>query len=159
MKSHIPFWLAWVFFATGCVLGLYYGWTLPGEFTPPPCPECSEVDTDAQMILLMDECDRCKNKEAKNWEDAARKRRDKLEECLDLKRIYEAQNMKWAYSLCTLRGKVTCGPLEWTCEEATRAAAIAERAYNECNYGGYFPGYTMLDGWLDDSRESREAGK
>lgn len=125
-------------------------------------PKCPEIDTDAQMILLMDECERCKDGEAKNWEDAQYKRIDQLEkceeklaDCLFFKKIYERQNHEWADGACNLDTKTTCGPFEWTCEEALFHAAIAERAYNVCAYGGFFPGYTMLDGWLDDTREKR----
>jgi len=131
-------------------------------FEPEPRQECPEIDTDAQMVLLMDECERCKDGEAKNWEDAQYKRIDQLEkceeklsECLFFKKIYERQNHEWADGACNLDAKTTCGPFEWTCEEALFHAAIAERAYNVCAYGGFFPGYTMMDGWLDDTREKR----
>ena len=104
------------------------------------------------LILLMDECDRCKNKEAKNWEVAAAKRRDALAECLDLKDLYERQNLKWGSAVYKEMGETICGPYEWTCEQATEAAALAEKAYHNCLYDGHFPGYTLLDSWLDDQR-------
>jgi len=150
MKDYIPFWLGWVFFAVGCVMGLHYGWTLHGDMKP--CPECPDMNTYEQAVLIMDECDRCRNKEAKNWEVAAAKRRDALAECLDLKDLYERQNLKWGSAVYKEMGETICGPYEWTCEQATEAAALAEKAYHNCLYDGHFPGYTLLDSWLDDQR-------
>ena len=92
--------------------------------------ECPEIDTDAQMILLMDECERCKDGEAKNWEDAQYKRIDQLEKCEEKLIAIEKRIKKLQKKLST--SKTTCGPWEWTCEETCLHAAIWESALLEC---------------------------
>ncbi len=45
---------------------------------PPPIVE---IDTDAEALKLMDECQRCREKEAKNWENALQKRLREIDPC------------------------------------------------------------------------------
>lgn len=46
--------------------------------TPPHLFECSQDVRDEVHLMLMDECARCRERESKNWVNAARRRIDQV---------------------------------------------------------------------------------